>query len=78
MVISFEVYEQHLHRQCATVLLQDTMPRVLMNTRPETRPHTVLPKLKGLARITIAQRNTVGHKPWSTINRPKTNLHYTE
>jgi hypothetical protein len=41
------------------VLLQDAMPRVLMNTRPETQPHTVLPKLKGLARITIAQRNTV-------------------
>jgi len=27
--------------------------------------HTVLLKLKGLARTTIAQRNTVGHKLWT-------------
>ncbi len=36
--ISFEVYEHHLHRQCATVLLQDAMPGVLINTCPETQP----------------------------------------
>ena len=38
-----------------TVLLQDAMPRVLMNSRPETQPHTVLPKLNALPEINIAQ-----------------------
>ena len=61
-----------------TVLLQDAMPRVLMNTRPETRPHTVLPKLNAWPEITIAQWNTVGHESWSNNKRPKTKLHHTD
>ncbi len=58
-----------------TVLLQDAMPRVLMNTRPETRPTQYYHKLN--ARPKIAQQNTVGHESWSTNKRPKTKLHHT-
>ncbi len=57
--------------------LQDAMPRVLMNTCPETRPHTVLPKLNTWPEMSIAQRNIVGHESWSTNERPKTKLHHT-
>ncbi len=54
-----------------TVLLQDAMPRVLMNTCPETRPHTVLPKLNAWPEITIAQRNNIGHDHGQLIKDQK-------
>ena len=54
---------------CTMVLPQDAMHGVPLNIRPETLPNSIT-KVEGLARITIAQWNTVGHKSWFKDQKP--------